>query len=68
MDAGHLAASVCLAAEAFGLRYFMDYPANEDEVERELGISRLEEGYLVSMALGEADVSSLPDLNAESQQ
>ncbi|MEV4222787.1 SagB/ThcOx family dehydrogenase [Nonomuraea sp. NPDC049725] len=52
MDAGHLAATVELAARSLGLRTFTQYRDSEPLVEAHLGLHHLEEGYLLSVGLG----------------
>jgi SagB-type dehydrogenase family enzyme len=54
MDAGHLAATVQILAAAFGVRSHVQYAAEETAVERALDIHPLEEGFLLSIALGAA--------------
>lgn len=52
MDAGHLADTVELIAEALGLRALVQYVANERSIEQRLSLHGLEEGYQLSVALG----------------
>lgn len=52
MDAGHLAATVELTARALGLQAFAQYRDSESGVEDLLNVHFLEEGYLLSVALG----------------
>ncbi len=53
MDAGHLAESVQMLAQAIGVRAFIQYWANENAIEEQLGLHYLDEGFLLSIALGQ---------------
>jgi SagB-type dehydrogenase family enzyme len=52
MDAGHLAASLEFIARTLGVRTFVQYWANEEIIEQRLGLHALEEGFLLSVAVG----------------
>jgi SagB-type dehydrogenase family enzyme len=52
MDAGHLAATLEICATAAGAQSFIQYAANERNVETKLGLHALDEGFQLSVALG----------------
>ncbi|HTA14220.1 MAG TPA: SagB/ThcOx family dehydrogenase [Solirubrobacteraceae bacterium] len=52
MDAGHLASTMAIAASAVGVRAHVAYGDHERLIEDALGISCLNEGYLLSVSLG----------------
>jgi SagB-type dehydrogenase family enzyme len=52
MDAGHLSATLELAARSAGLRCFIHHGMADDEVERFLGLAALEQGVVGGAALG----------------
>jgi SagB-type dehydrogenase family enzyme len=52
MDAGHLAATLVLAAAGLDVRAHVAYPDNDELIERQLGLSGLREGFMLSVALG----------------
>jgi SagB-type dehydrogenase family enzyme len=52
MDAGHLASTLEIIARSLGMRVFTQYVANELAVEKTLGLNGMEEGLILSTALG----------------
>jgi len=52
MDAGHLAESVQMIAQALGAKAFIQYWAEEQAIEEHLDLHYLDEGFLMSIALG----------------
>jgi SagB-type dehydrogenase family enzyme len=53
LDVGHLASTAKLAADALGIKAYPQYTANEKSIEKILKLSGLEEGFMMSIALGE---------------
>ena len=52
MDAGHLSATLEMLAGAIGVRCYPQYAANEKGIEKKLGLHGLDEGFMMSLALG----------------
>ncbi|CAC11515.1 MULTISPECIES: SagB/ThcOx family dehydrogenase [Thermoplasmatales] len=52
MDVGHLAATTEIICEKLGYKYLVQYSANDEGIEKFLGLSPLKEGYMASMAIG----------------
>jgi hypothetical protein len=54
MDAGHLAATAAMTASALGVRSHVSYPDYDEAIEKRLGLDGLEEGFMMTISLGDA--------------
>jgi hypothetical protein len=53
MDAGHLAATVRMAARAVGVTARVYYNDDAEQVERSLGLDGMREGYMLTVVLAD---------------